>query len=139
MATSATQSPAIFLLHMMLPTCLWQLIWIKTDQFSCCFSKRWDPSTYRFSSVLQIRTNQQSITANLWPLTTHIYHVMIMMTGGFFNKSFLIIFRSSCTQMFFKAGVIRNFAIFIRKHWCWSLFLIKLQALRPGTFFQPCP
>ena len=41
--------------------------------------------------------------------------------------------------MFFKTGVIRNFAIFTRKHLCWSLFLIKLQALRPATLFQPRP
>ena len=35
-------------------------------------------------------------------------------------------------------GVIRHFAIFTRKYLCWSLFLIKLQAIRPVTFFQPC-
>ena len=32
--------------------------------------------------------------------------------------------------MFFKIGALRNFAIFIGKHLCWSLFLIKLQAWR---------
>ena len=46
-----------------------------------------------------------------------------------FQKIFFIIFRSSRTQMFFKTGFIRNFAIFTGKHLCWSLFLIKLQAL----------
>ena len=30
--------------------------------------------------------------------------------------------------MFFKTGVIRNFAIFTGKHPSWSLFLKKLQA-----------
>ena len=39
-------------------------------------------------TVLQIRGGQQSITANLWPLTAHIYHVMIIVTGGFSKKSF---------------------------------------------------
>ena len=39
--------------------------------------------------------------------------------------------------MFFKTGAIRNFAIFTRKHMCWSLFLIKLQALQLATLFQP--
>ena len=34
-------------------------------------------------SALQIRTGQQSIIANLWPLTGHIYHVM--MTGCHYN------------------------------------------------------
>ena len=33
--------------------------------------------------------------------------------------------------MFFEIGVLRNFAIFTGKHQCWSLFLRKLQTLRP--------
>ena len=85
-------------------------------------------------SVLQIRAGQQSITANLWPLTSDIYHVMIIVTGGFSKKCF--IFRSSHTQMFFKTGV-RNVAIFREKHLCSSLFWINLQALRPAILFQP--
>ena len=77
---------------------------------------------------LQIRAGQWSTTANLWPLTTHIYHVMIFVTDSCSKKSFfIIIFRSSHMQMFFKTGIIRDFAIFIGKHLCWSLFLIKLQ------------
>ena len=31
---------------------------------------------------------------------------------------------------------ITNFAIFTRKHLCWGLFLIKLQAFRPATFLK---
>ena len=38
--------------------------------------------------------------------------------------------RSSCLQMFFKIGVLKNFVIFKRKHLRRSLFLIKLQAIR---------
>ena len=45
--------------------------------------------------ALQIRAGQLSITINLWPLAAHIYHVMIIVTGGFSKKSFVIIFRSS--------------------------------------------
>ena len=37
--------------------------------------------------------------------------------------------RSTCLQMFFKIGVLKNFANFARKHLCWSFFLVKLQAL----------
>ena len=75
-------------------------------------------------SVLQIRAGQRSITTNLWSLTTHIYHVMIIVTSGFSKKSFfIIIFRSSHTQMFFKTDIIKNFAIFTGKHLCWSLFI----------------
>ena len=77
----------------------------------------------------RIRAGQWSITTNLWTLTAHIYHVMIIVTGGFFKKS-LIIFRSSCMQMLFKIGVVRNVTIFWHKHVCWSLFLMKLQGLR---------
>ena len=91
------------------------------------------------TTVLQIRAGQRSITANLWPLTAHIFHVMIIVTGGFFKKSFFIIFRSRHTQMFFKTGVSRNVATFTEKHLCWSLFLIKLQVLWPATSFQPRP
>ena len=45
--------------------------------------------------------------------------------------SFLIEFRSShslSSQMFFKIGLLKNFANFTRKHLCWSLFLKKLFA-----------
>ena len=37
-------------------------------------------------------------------------------------------FRSSRWQMFFKIGVLKNFANFTGKHLRWSLFLIKLEA-----------
>ena len=37
--------------------------------------------------------------------------------------------RSNRLQMFFKIGVLKSFAIFRGKQLCWSLFLIKLQAL----------
>ena len=42
-------------------------------------------------AALQIRAGQRSVTANLQPLTAHIYHEMIILTGGFFKKSFLLI------------------------------------------------
>ena len=38
--------------------------------------------------------------------------------------------RSSRVQMFFKLGVLADFAIFTGKHLCWSLFLIKLKVFR---------
>ena len=46
------------------------------------------------------------------------------------------IFRSSHQRCSIKA-VLKNFAIFTtRKHLWWSLFLIKLQTLRPGTLLK---
>ena len=46
------------------------------------------------------------------------------------------VYRSSRSQMSFKIGVQKNFAIFIGKHLCWSLFLIQLQAWRPATLLK---
>ena len=43
------------------------------------------------SPALQIRASQRSITANLWPLTARIYHVMIIVISGFSKKSFFLI------------------------------------------------
>ena len=36
-------------------------------------------------------------------------------------------------EVFYKKAVLKNFAIFTRKHLCWSFFLIKLQAFRPDS------
>ena len=40
-------------------------------------------------TALQIRASQKSITTDFWPLIAHIYHVMIIMTGGFSRISLL--------------------------------------------------
>ena len=45
-------------------------------------------------------------------------------------------YRSSCSQMFSKLGILKNFANFTGKHLCWSFFLIKLRALRPTTLLK---
>ena len=44
-------------------------------------------------TALQIKAGQQSITDNLWPLTGHIYHVMIIVTSSFSKKSFFYYFQ----------------------------------------------
>ena len=44
--------------------------------------------------------------------------------------------RRSRSQMLFKIGVLKNFAIFTGKHPCWRLFKIKLQAWKPATFLK---
>ena len=44
--------------------------------------------------------------------------------------------RSSRSQMFFKMGVLKNFAIFTWKHQCWSIFLMKLQAFGPAILLK---
>ena len=37
--------------------------------------------------------------------------------------------------MFYKTGVLQNFAKFIEKHLCWSHFLIKLQVISSRFIF----
>ena len=89
--------------------------------------------------ALQIRTNQLSISANLWPLIAYIYQVMIIVTGGFPKKTyFIIIFRSSRTQIFFKTGVVRSFEIVAEKRLCWSLFFFSLR-YGLQLYFKPFP
>ena len=43
-----------------------------------------------------------------------------------------IAFRSSCPEVFYKKGVLRNFAKFTGKHLCQSLIFNKLAGLRPN-------
>ena len=45
-------------------------------------------------------------------------------------------FRGSRSQMLFKISTLKNFAIFIEKHLCWGVLLIKLQAWRPATLLK---
>ena len=47
--------------------------------------------------------------------------------------------RSSRSQIFFKIDVLKNLAIFTRKHLCWSLFLIKLLAWRSAFLLKKTP
>ena len=44
--------------------------------------------------------------------------------------------RSSCSQIFIKISVLKNFAIFTGKHLCRSLFLRKLQVLKPTSLLK---
>ena len=44
-------------------------------------------------------------------------------------------FKSSSSQMFFKIGVLKNFAIFTGKHLCWSLFN-KVAGWEACNFFE---
>ena len=52
------------------------------------------------------------------PTSLNIWHL------HFFKRFDGPVCRSSRSQMFFKIDVLKNFAIFIGKHLCWSLFLI---------------
>ena len=43
--------------------------------------------------------------------------------------------RTSCSQMFFKIGVLKNIVIFTGKHPCWSLCFNKVAGLLQHTYF----
>ena len=47
-------------------------------------------------------------------------------------KIIVVYVRSSLSQMFFKTGILKNFAITIRKHLCWSSLFNKISC-RPAT------
>ena len=47
------------------------------------------------------------------------------------RSCFVGTYRSSRSQIFFKKGVLNNFAIL-----CWSIFLIKLQTWRPANLLK---
>ena len=87
--------------------------------------------------ALKIKAGQQSITANLWPLTTHIYHAMIKVIGGFSKKYFFIIIKLYAYVL--QKQALLKILLFTVKHLCWSLFLIELHALWPAISFQPHP
>ena len=45
-------------------------------------------------------------------------------------------YRSSRLHMFFKLGVLKNFAILPGKHLCWSPFFNKVAGLRSATLLK---
>ena len=51
---------------------------------------------------------------------------------------YIMFFRSNRSQMFFKFGVLKNFANFTGKHRCWSLFN-KVAGLGPATLVKRDP
>ena len=64
----------------------------------------------------------------------------LMFSGGYRKrhvtwKGFKV-FKSSCLQMFFRIGALKNLAIFKEKQLSWSLFLTKLRASSPAALFK---
>ena len=52
------------------------------------------------------------------------------------NKLQLQMVRSRRPEVFYKKGVLRNFAKFTGKHLCQSLFFNKVAGLRPGALLK---
>ena len=49
-------------------------------------------SKFVSATALQTRTGHWLITANLWSLTAHIDHIMIIVNGGLSKKSLWLLF-----------------------------------------------
>ena len=76
--------------------------------------------SFKCCTVLQIKTSQWWITANLRPLTAHIYHLMIIATVGFLEA---VAWRCSVKKVFL--DILQN----SQKNSCARVsFSIKLQA-----------
>ena len=88
--------------------------------------------TIILQSALQIRADWGSVTANLWPLTAHIYHIIIIMTVRFFKKSFFLLFPRNSFEQF--ELVILEFKHFHKIHRT-SLFSFHLFIC---SFFAWC-
>ena len=52
------------------------------------------------------------------------------------RKNYSISYRNSHQRCSINKAVLKNFAILIERHPCWSLFLIKLQAFRSATLIK---
>ena len=72
----------------------------------------------------------------------HLFHIALITSyfrsvniATFLRTPFLYnTSRSSRLQMFFKIGVLKNFANFRGKHLCWSVFLRKVQAMPAASW-----
>ena len=49
---------------------------------------------------------------------------------------FMRYFKKQPPDVFYKKGVLKNFANFTEKRLCWSFLLIKLQAFKPAYLLK---
>ena len=67
-------------------------------------------------------------------LVQNISKLLLVLNALFDNLLGVVLkcrsYKRSRSQMFFKIVVLKYFTIFTRKHMCWTLFLIKLQAFK---------
>ena len=52
------------------------------------------------------------------------------------NNKIIATLRVFPSEAFYKKAVLKNFAIFLGKHLCWSLFLTNLQSFRTATLLK---
>ena len=85
-------------------------------------------------SSCQLKNNKVDLWLRPWSLLPS-YNLYLKPLGPC-NSEPLKKSKSSRSHIFFEKSSITNFAIFTRKHQCWSVFLIKLQAFRPAAFLK---
>ena len=82
---------------------------------------------------------------NFFPVSSHLLQINSFMATMSPLKRALFVdsneprpssSRSRHSQMFFKIGVLKDFALFTGKKLCWSLFLTNFQAWRPATLLK---
>ena len=82
------------------------------------------------NSELKVSGMQADLVMKKHPVTTH-YSDLFKLSSPNLSK-----FRSSHRRYSIKIGVSKNFANFKGRQLCWSLFLIRLQALKPTTLLK---
>ena len=100
-------------------------------------------STRCFASIILAQSDEE-LSSETDILETHSFLLLSIIhssrgeqyVGWRINYKVHAMCRCSCSQPFFKIGVLKNFAIFKEKHLCWSLFVIKLQAWRPAPLLK---
>ena len=94
----------------------WQQVTNKDNEWKRVIKRMETNKSKQNSAIFVSKLNKRPI----WFLNNFIQFFM----------QYIATIRNSRSQMFFKIGVYKNFAIFTGKHLCWGLFLIKLQAWR---------
>ena len=98
--------------------------------------------TYYMSSI-----NNASQKIFLWPLINNKFSNLVKISKCFAFFFLVLIkrmrgwFESTISQRrcSTKKAVLKNFAMFTRKHLLWSLFLIKVQTFRPANLLKWTP
>ena len=117
------------LLHISLFTLAWNFRIIMWEGWKKYIVISKFPSFFKSQNLLRLWTICCPKELNLLlTLVTILLVTLIKSMKILTPQERLSFFIGSRLQMFFKISILKNFAIFTWKHFCWSVFLIKLQA-----------
>ena len=108
-------------------------LWIKWYEVFCKNGQRLNTVNYFWKKVHLRCFTWFWIRFRIWSLNTSLNTSLFLLSLLHFES---LKFRSSCSKISFKIDVFKNFAIFTRKHLCWSLFMIKLRACKPANLLR---